>query len=86
MVCRDLGLVSVWQSEINLSNSWGYPKVGRSARVGFHHLCAGSPITFTRYEPERLIQTDLVIDHFVLPELRQAAAVAMDGLASQAVN
>jgi len=63
----NFGLVSVWETYLNLSNSWGFTHSDRPPRS--RHLCVGSPITFSRYEAVRQNQTSLAVDNFQLPEL-----------------
>lgn len=62
----EFGITSVWETPLNLSNSWtGYNKGTIQAR----RLCPGSPVTFTRYELTGHAQIAITIPNFRLPEL-----------------
>lgn len=62
----ELGITSVWETPLSLSNSWaGYNK----GYVRSRQLCPGSPVTFTRYELVGHTQIAIDIPDFQLPEL-----------------
>lgn len=62
----DFGLVSVWLTPLSLSNRFGL-YTGKPPEV--RHMCVGSPITFSRYEPVGQSRTELVVENFQLPPL-----------------
>jgi hypothetical protein len=62
----EFGITSVWETPLNLSNSWaGYNK----GYVRPRRLCPGSPVTFTRYELVGHTQIEIAIPSFRLPEI-----------------
>jgi hypothetical protein len=63
----EFGITSVWETPLNLSNSWRDYHQGESPRL--RQLCPGSALTFTAYDRVARAQTVLTIQDFHLPEI-----------------
>jgi hypothetical protein len=72
----ELGITSVWMNPIFLSNmmnpvrrSSGSEMPHPGERIRPRHLCPGSQVTYTTYEPAAHLQVQMTVDNFKLPEL-----------------
>jgi len=63
----EFGITSVWQIPLYFSNNWESTHEGSAP--GPRHICAGSPVTFTRYSVTGRTRTDLILQDFHLPDL-----------------
>ncbi|WP_348263755.1 hypothetical protein P8935_04150 [Telmatobacter sp. DSM 110680] len=62
----EFGIVPVWSSAVNLSNQF---VTGSDGPTKVRHLCAGTPVTFTKYTLMARTQTTLGMNGFQLPRL-----------------
>jgi hypothetical protein len=62
----DFGIVPMWSSQIDFTNQY---EIEKNRVVGFRTLCAGTPVTFIRYELMRRGQAGFAISDFQLPHL-----------------
>ncbi len=60
------GITSVWTVLVSLSNSLRYTGE-RNRPEKPRYLCAGTPITFTRYSLVKRLQTEVVVPNFQVP-------------------
>jgi len=60
----EFGITSVWQAPVNLPN----PFFTGNTNDQTWRLCAGTPISFTQYRPEKRVRVEVTIPSFRLPE------------------